>query len=59
MAKTVISIPSFPHLHLSQIQYIFKVLKTDFTIQYVFNTVWEPRTNPDLWSKRILALVYF
>jgi len=31
-------------VHFGQIQYFFKVLKTDFTIQYFFNTV--PHGNP-------------
>jgi len=33
MAEFTISIP---------FQYFFKILKIDFTIQYFFNTVWEP-----------------
>ena len=36
---------SIPNVHFGQIQYFFKVLKTNFEIQYffnTFNTVWEP-----------------
>jgi len=36
---------SIPKGHFGQIQYFFKVLKTDFEIQYffnTFNTAWEP-----------------
>jgi len=29
-------------VQFSKIQYFFKVLKTDFTIQYFFNTAWQP-----------------
>jgi len=41
-----ISIPfSIPNAHFSKIQYLFKVLKTNFESQYFFNTfnaAWEP-----------------
>jgi len=30
------------YLYFWQYQYIFQVLKTDCTIQYFFNTTWEP-----------------
>jgi len=36
---------SMPNRHFGQIQYFFKVLKTDFEMQYffnTFNTAWEP-----------------
>jgi len=33
---------SILNVHLGQIQYLFKVLKTNFEIKYFFNTVWEP-----------------
>jgi len=33
---------STPNVHFGQIQYFFKVLKTNFEIQYFFNTAWEP-----------------
>jgi len=29
-------------IHFRKIQYFFKVLKTDCTIQYFFNNTWEP-----------------
>jgi len=36
------------HIHFSQIQYFFKVLKTDFKLQYFFNTY---NTMWALWRK--------
>ena len=29
------------YMHFDQIQYFFKVFKTDFTIQNFFSTVWD------------------